>query len=76
MSAEELSLRGIDYDYVDLEEIGKSAAEVTGRKVKTVPQIYLEGKYIGGYEDLMMHLKGEVEYEPIEGDDECRACEG
>ena len=76
MSAEELSLRGIEYDYVDLEEIGKSAAEVTGRKVKTVPQIYLEGKYIGGYEDLMMHLKGEVEYEPSDGGDECRACEG
>ena len=76
MAAEELSLRGIEYDYVNLEEIGKSAAEVTGRKVKTVPQIYLEGKYIGGYEDLMMHLKGEVEYEPIEGGDECRACEG
>jgi len=75
-AAEELSLRGIEYDYVDLEEIGKSAAEVTGRKVKTVPQIYLEGKYIGGYEDLMMHLKGETEYETIEGGDECRACEG
>lgn len=76
MAAEELLLRGIEYDYVDLEEIKKSAAEVTGRKVETVPQIYLEGKYIGGYEDLMMHLKGEVEYEPSDGGDECRACEG
>jgi glutaredoxin len=76
MAAEELSLRGIGYDYVDLEEIKKSAAEVTGRKVETVPQIYLEGKYIGGYEHLMMHLKGEVEYEPSDGGDECRACEG
>lgn len=76
MAAEELLLRGIEYDYVDLEEIKKSAAVVTGRKVTTVPQIYLEGKYIGGYEDLMMHLKSEVEYEPSDGGDECRACEG
>ena len=69
-------LRGIEYDYVDLEEIKKSAAEVTGRKVTTVPQIYLEGKYVGGYDDLMMHFKGEMEYEPSDGGDECRACEG
>ena len=76
MAAEELLLRGIEYDYVDLEEIKKSAAEVTGRKVTTVPQLYLEGKYIGGYEDLMMHFKGELEYGPTGNDDECRACEG
>ena len=69
-------LRGREHEYVDLEEIKKSAAEVTGRKVTTVPQIYLEGKYVGGYDDLMMHFKGEMEYEPTQGDDECRACEG
>ena len=69
---EELSLQGIQYDWIDLKEIGKTAAEVTGRKVKTVPQIYLEGKYIGGYDDLMAYLNTPLELES----DECRACEG
>ena len=74
LAKEELKLRGIQYDYIDLKQIGKTAAEVTGRKVKTVPQIYIEGAYVGGYEELMSFLE-----KPIDGgeDDEgCRACEG
>lgn len=72
MAMEELKLRGIAYDKIDLADISKTAAEVTGRKVKTVPQIYIGGKYIGGYEDLMKHLET-----PFEDDsEECRACEG
>src|SRR5210317_475695 len=31
---DELEMRGIHYEYISLEEIGKTAAEVTGRKVK------------------------------------------
>ena len=72
MAMEELKLRGIPYDKIDLADIGKTAAEVTGRKVKTVPQIYIGGKYIGGYEELMKHFET-----PFEDDsEECRACEG
>lgn len=74
LATEELSLRGMTFDYIDLEEIDKTAAEVTGRKVKTVPQIYIEGRYVGGYEDLMSHL--ESDYNATESGDECRACEG
>ena len=38
LAKEELKLRGIPYDEINLEEIGKTAREVTGRKgVKTVP---------------------------------------
>ena len=74
LATEELSLRGMPFDYIDLQEIGKTAAEVTGRKVKTVPQIYLQGEYIGGYEDLMSHLDGASN--ATESGDECRACEG
>jgi ribonucleoside-diphosphate reductase alpha chain len=71
---QELNMRGIQFEYVDLEVIGKSAAEVTGRNVKTVPQIYLEGRYIGGYDDLMIHFSQTPE---VTGDsEECRACEG
>ena len=72
MAMEELKLRGIPFDKVDLEEIGKTAAEVTGRKVNTVPQIYIEGQYVGGYDELMIHFNGANAQES----DECRACEG
>lgn len=77
---DELEMRGIHYEYISLEEIGKTAAEVTGRKVKTVPQIYLEGQYIGGYDELMEHLNTMAEgitcgLPPLETE-ECRACEG
>ena len=73
MAMEELKLRGIPFDKIDLKEIGKTAAEVTGRKVKTVPQIYIEGEYVGGYEELMEYLNKPIE---TDEDDECRACEG
>lgn len=73
MAMEELKLRGIKYDKLDLEDIGKTAAEVTGRKVSTVPQIYIEGEYIGGYDELMVYLNATPSEE---SDDECRACEG
>ena len=72
MAMEELKLRGIPFDKVDLEEIGKTAAEVTGRKVNTVPQIYIEGEYVGGYDDLMMKLDATNANQS----EECRACEG
>ena len=75
MAKEELSVRGIDYEYVDLAKEGKTAAEVTGRKdVKTVPQIYLNGEYIGGYDQLKAFLENrETNTEETE---ECRSCEG
>ena len=74
---EELAVRGIPFDYIDLQEIGKTAKEVTGRDVKTVPQIYVEGKYVGGYEQLMDHLNNTQTQELAMADgDECKACEG
>ena len=72
MAMEELKLRGIPFDKVDLEEIGKTASEVTGRKVNTVPQIYIEGEYVGGYDDLMKKLDASNANQS----EECRACEG
>ena len=70
---EELSLRGIPFEWIDLEQINKTAAEVTGRKVKTVPQIYVSGNYVGGYDELMAFLDQPM---TIEEGNECRACEG
>jgi len=77
MAKEELTLRGIPFDYVDLNEIGKTAAEVTGRKVKTVPQIYFEGSYVGGFDELQAFLnKVILDNDGQNDDNECRACEG
>jgi glutaredoxin len=66
-------VRGMDYEYVNIEELGKTAAEVTGRpEVTTVPQIYIAGEYIGGYSDL---VKWGDEDHSDDGN-ECLACEG
>ena len=70
---EEFSMRGIEFEFVDLKEIGKTAAEVTGRNVKMIPQIYYNGEYVGGYEELMSLLDTNVTFSES---DECRACEG
>ena len=76
LAKQELTMQNIPFDYIDLKEIGKTAAEVTGRKVSTVPQIYINGKYIGGYEEMLAYLdKTEIVVEQSE-DNECRACEG
>lgn len=75
MAKEELSMRGIEHEFVNLKELGKTAAEVTGRDVKTVPQIYLGGDYIGGYDELMQFFDNNSNEATFEGA-ECRACEG
>lgn len=65
--------KNIEFDYVDVVEIGKTAAEVTGRPdVRSLPQIYLEGKYIGGLNELMSTLSSQEQPES----NECVACEG
>lgn len=71
-----LNSKGIAFDYVDLVELNKTAAEVTGRPdVRTVPQIYLEGQYVGGFDKLYAYFK-ELENEIEIEDNECKACEG
>ena len=62
----------MNFDFVDLDELGKTAAEVTARPVTTVPQIYLEGTYVGGYTELMNVLNNTSNSD----DNECLACEG
>ena len=74
MAKEELRILGIPFEYVNLQEIGKTAAEVTGRDVKTVPQIYIQGEYVGGYDELMVFLE-KITDNDGEGD-ECLACQG
>jgi glutaredoxin len=51
----------------------KTAAEVTGRPdVRTVPQIYVRGVYVGSFTDLQKYLKDQPDSES----DECLACQG
>ena len=69
-----LESKGIAYEYIDIEIEGKTAAEITGRPdVRTVPQIYLEGEYVGGFDDLRKRLMQQPETTET---DECLACEG
>ena len=68
-----LDSKGIPYEYIDITTTGKTAAEITGRPdVRTVPQIYLYGIYVGGFNELYAELKTETTIE----DNECKACEG
>lgn len=68
-----LDSKGIAYEYIDITTTGKTAAEVTGRPdVRSLPQVYLEGKYVGGFNELYKELNTVV----AEEDNECKACEG
>lgn len=68
-----LDSKGIVYEYIDITTTGKTAAEVTGRPdVRSLPQVYLEGKYVGGFNELYKELNTVV----AEEDNECKACEG
>ena len=69
-----LDTKGIAYEYIDIEVEGKTAAEITGRPdVRTVPQIYIDGEYIGGFTELRNYFKKQ----PVTPEtDECLACEG
>ncbi len=72
-----LESRGIEYVYVDITTTGKSAAEITGRPdVRSLPQVYLDGRYIGGFNELFSELRDRKSDAVTEEDNECKACEG
>jgi ribonucleoside-diphosphate reductase alpha chain len=80
-----LDSRGVEYQYVDITTAGKTAAEITGRpSVRSLPQIYLKGEYVGGFNELYKKLNTPAtdesvpNRETILGDDneECAACSG
>jgi ribonucleoside-diphosphate reductase alpha chain len=72
-----LKIKGVEYDYIDLEEIDKTAAQVTGRKdVRTVPQVYLDGNYIGGYHELEKYFDQGGGVINEQDDDDCLNCQG
>lgn len=48
--------KGIDYEYVDLGTNPEALEFILAEGHKQVPQIYLEGSYIGGYEGLVAYV--------------------
>jgi ribonucleoside-diphosphate reductase alpha chain len=61
-----LKVSGISYEEVD-------RAQVEDFPYKTVPQVWIDGKYIGGYTDLAEELDQSDEASKYK---ECAACEG
>ena len=50
-----LDEKGLTYEEIDIEEIGWSREDLfTKTGGRTVPQIVMEGKSIGGYDDLVL----------------------
>jgi glutaredoxin len=58
---EALDEKKISYTYVDISdyqsEFFKLCAPKIGKNYKTVPVIFRQGKFIGGSDELMKHLK-------------------
>lgn len=56
-----LEERGIEYDLLmaadHREALIERVTAITGSAPKTVPQIFLDGQYIGGYTELAAHLE-------------------
>lgn len=45
-----------EFQYIDIEEDMDALDLIVSNGFKTVPQIYLDGEHIGGYEDLKKQL--------------------
>lgn len=58
-SAKELlSSKGIEYEYVDITKDTEALSLFRDKGFRTVPQIFTDtGEYVGGYQDLVNHLK-------------------
>lgn len=56
-----LEKRGIPFTEISAvdhrEALIERVTEITGAAPRTVPQIFLEGQYIGGFDDLAAHFE-------------------
>lgn len=55
-------MNGFELEFIDVEVNGLGAAElaeICGTPVRTVPQIFVDEKYIGGCDNFEAFLKGE-----------------
>jgi glutaredoxin len=55
-----LTNRNIEFEVIDATEnrdtLIQRVIDATGEAPRTVPQIFLDGQYIGGYDQLVAHL--------------------
>lgn len=52
-------LKGFDYRFIDILEEGISQADLektVGKKVETVPQIFIGQEYVGGFTEFDQHV--------------------
>lgn len=49
----------LEFDYVDIgEDMEARQFVVEDLKAKTVPQIFVDGKHVGGYDDFFSYMNG------------------
>mgnify|MGYP000016411630 CR=1 FL=1 len=58
--ARELTDSGIEVEKIDIsgdKKLLKQMSEAAGKKVTTVPQVVIDGKYVGGYTETERFIK-------------------
>lgn len=78
-----LNEMGVDFKFVDLQLVGKTAAEVTGDPAcRTVPQVFIDGKWIGGIKEVQQIFKeyqenrNNVIESALDNSADCANCQG
>lgn len=61
LAKEALDRAGVPYRYIDVSESQRPLAELVGRDVRTIPQVFIDGHYVGGYDDLVSHLEADAQ---------------
>lgn len=51
---------GLEFTYRDVEQDAGAFEEMMQRSdnYRTVPQVFIDGEFVGGYDELRSHLKG------------------
>lgn len=57
----EFTYKDVKEDEVFFMQMNAWVKDATGHPPRTVPQIFLDDVYIGGYDDLVAHLESEKE---------------
>lgn len=50
----------LDMEFIDMVSTGMTKdelCEIVGKTVSTVPQIFVDGEYVGGYTEFVAHLR-------------------
>ncbi|TDT37836.1 glutaredoxin 1 [Halospina denitrificans] len=53
-------VRGLPHEWVDMEEKGltkEDLSKLTGSPVRTVPQIFVDGEHVGGFDEFANYVE-------------------